>query len=209
VNLQKLMVGLTVTTLATLTWSGAANASIVDVSNPPGTSSCLCTIGLNDYLEIQQQVTDVHGGILAGITLYTLEGDDVDTVNIGVGNAFHSGNTYAFSQTNLDVKSTGTFIDTSAAHIVLTPGENFFIDVSGNPNTTGTVTGNLATNGPYLDGKNLYLVVDATPYLQEGESMAFITYIATPVPVPAAVWLLMSGLGMLTVGFRRRGAALA
>jgi hypothetical protein len=203
------MVGLAVTTLAIFTWSGVTNASIVDVSNPPGTSSCLCTIGLNDHLEIQQQVTDVNGGILAGITLYTLGGDDVDTVNIGVGNGFYPGSSYAFSQANVDIKSTGTFIDTSAADIVLKPNDNFVIDVSGNPNTTGTVAGNLATNGPYLGGKNLYLVVDATVNLQQGESMAFVTYIETPVPVPAAVWLLISGLGMLSVRFRRRRVALA
>jgi hypothetical protein len=206
VKLKKLFRWLAATTLSTVSLAGAAYASTVDVSNPPGTSSCFCGSGLNDFLEIQQQVTDVHGGILAGIDLYTVAGDDFDTVKIGVGNAFYSGS-YAFVQTNVDVKSTGTFIDTSAANIALTSGENFVIDVSGNPKTTGTLSGNLATNGAYLNGKNLYIDVygDGT-YLQQGDSIAFVTYMATPVPVPAALWLLISGLGALTVGYRRRAA---
>ena len=73
---------------------------IVDVNNQPGTSTFAGTAGINDAIESQQQVTDVNGGTLAGVTLYTISGDDTDTVSIGVGNAFYTG-AFAFTQTGV------------------------------------------------------------------------------------------------------------
>ncbi|MGA3319140.1 MAG: PEP-CTERM sorting domain-containing protein [Candidatus Korobacteraceae bacterium] len=163
----------------------AQAGTVLDQNNPPG------DLGLNDSLEWQQQVTDGIGGELAGITLYTQSGSDTDTVKIGVGPAFFFG-TFAFTTTATIVPG-GTFIDTSAADIHLTPGELFVIDVSGGPgccNLTGSTS-------PYSGG-DLYLDIDGNiqDYTQLfGYSMSFQTYInTTTTPEPSSLLLLGTGL---------------
>jgi hypothetical protein len=173
----------------------AQAGTVLDQNNPPG------NLGLNDSLEWQQQVTDGIGGVLAGITLYTQSGSDTDIVKIGVGPGFFFG-TFAFTTTATIVPG-GTFIDTSAADIHLTPGEFFVIDVSGGPgccNLTGSTS-------PYSGG-DLYLDVDGQiqDYTQLfGYSMSFQTYVnTTPTPEPGSLMLLGSGiLGLLGVVRRK------
>jgi hypothetical protein len=171
--------------VALLSGSMAARASVLDQNNPVG------SVGLSDSLEWQQQVTDGIAGVLAGVTLYTNTVSDLDTVSIGVGSAFTTG-PFAFT-TTATLTPTGTFIDTSAANIHLTAGEHFVIDVSGGP-----AVGNLAGNAAAYSGGDLFLnlggPIDYTTAY--GYSMAFQTNM-TPVPLPAAAWLLLSGLGGL------------
>jgi hypothetical protein len=166
--------------------------SILDQDNPPN------NVGLNDSLEWQQQVTVGLGGILSGITLYTQTGTDMDTVKIGVGPGFFTGQ-YSF-ETTVAITSTGTFIDTSAANIVLNPGDFFVIDISGGPGCC-----NLAGSDVPYPGGDLYLnfggVQDYTQLF--GYSLGFQTYMNTEVPEPGT--LVFLGTGALGVaGMLRR-----
>lgn len=166
--------------------------SILDQNNPPG------NVGLNDGLEWQQQVTAGLGGVLSGITLYTASGTDVDTVKIGVGSGFFTGQ-YSF-ETTVGINAGGTFIDTSSANIMLNPGEHFVIDVSGGPGCCNLVGASV----PYSGG-DLYLnfggVQDYTQLF--GYSLSFQTYMNTEVPEPGT--LVFMGTGALGLaGLLRR-----
>ena len=161
-----------------------AQAATLDQSNLPNST------GLNDPFEWQQQVTAGIGGTLAGIVLFTIDGSDTDFVQIGLGPAVFSGS-YAFSTTAIIVP-TGTFIDTSAAGIVLTPGETFVIDVSGGPGCC-----NLSGSKVPYPGGDLYIFDDGswTDQTQSiGVSMAFQTYVGESVPEPGTLALLSCGI---------------
>ena len=171
----------------------SAQASVLDQNNPP------LNVGLNDGLEWQQQVKVGIGGDLAGITLYTNSGSDTDLVRIGVGSAFFMG-TYSFSQT-VSISSTGTFIDTSAANIMLNPGQFFVIDVSQGPGCC-----NLAGSTKAYSGGDLYLDLNGqiTDYTQQfGYSMAFQSYM-NPTPEPGSLILLGTGALGLAGVLRRK-----
>ena len=167
--------------------------SILDQNNPP------LNVGLNDGLEWQQQITVGLGGELSGITLYTNSGVDTDTVKIGVGSAYYTGQ-WAFT-TTVGIGSTGTFIDTSSANILLNPGDHFVIDVSGGPGCC-----NLAGSTTAYSGGDLWLNINGTHYDYTqlyGYSMAFQTYMNTDVPEPGT--LVFMGTGALGLaGLLRR-----
>lgn len=190
---RKSVVCLTLLMFVGLVVSAHAN-SILDQNNPP------LSVGLNDGLEWQQQVTVGLGGILSGITLYTNSGTDVDTVKIGVGPGFFTG-TYAF-QTTVGINSTGTFIDTSSANIALNPGDFFVIDVSGGPGCC-----NLAGSTTPYSGGDLYLDINGqiSDYTQLfGYSMAFQSYMNTDVPEPGTLVFMGTGVLGLAGLLRRR-----
>ena len=183
------------TVLVMLAGLVSAQASTLDQNNPPN------NVGLNDSLEWQQQVTAGIGGQLAGITLYTNAGPDTDLVQIAIGSGFYSG-PYTFSQT---VTINGaTFIDTSSAGILLTPGETFVIDVSEGPGCC-----NLSGSDIPYGGGDLYLNFgngDVEDYTQLfGYSMAFQTYMnpSTPTPEPCSMLLVGAGLGLVGVWRRK------
>ena len=172
----------------------SAQASVLDQNNPP------LSVGLNDSLEWQQQITVGIGGTLAGITLYTNSGSDTDTIKIGVGPAFFTG-TYSF-MTTVTINQGGTFIDTSSAGINLNPGDFFVIDVSGGPGCC-----NLAGSTNPYSGGDLYLDINGniTDYTKQfGYSMAFQTYMGPSVPEPGSLILLGSGVLGLAGVLRRK-----
>lgn len=191
-NSRKPLVWLTLLVFFGFVVSAQAN-SILDQNNPP------LNVGLNDQLEWQQQITVGLGGALSGITLYTNSGVDTDLVQIGVGDAWYSGQ-WAFS-TTVGIGTGGTFIDTSSANILLQPGDHFVIDVSGGPgccNLAGSIN-------PY-GGGDLWLNVGGQlfDYTQlYGYSMAFQTYMNTEIPEPGT--LVFMGTGALGLaGMLRR-----
>jgi hypothetical protein len=188
----KSAVWLTLLMFLALVVSAHAN-SILDQDNQPD------NVGLNDSLEWQQQVTVGLGGILSGITLYTQSGTDVDTVKIGVGPAFFTGQ-YSF-ETTVGIDSTGTFIDTSSANIFLNPGDFFVIDISGGPGCC-----NLAGSGTPYSGGHLYLnfggVQDYTELF--GYSLGFQTYMNTEVPEPGTLAFMGTGALGLAGMLRRK-----
>ncbi len=167
--------------------------SILDQNNPPN------NVGLNDGLEWQQQVTTGVAGQLSGITLYTQSGVDTDLVRIGVGDAYYNGQ-WAFQET-VGIGAGGTFIDTTAANILLSAGQHFVIDVSGGPGCCNLYGSTI----PYSGG-DLYLNINGqiSDYTQLfGYSMAFQSFMNTDVPEPGT--LVFMGTGVLGLaGMLRR-----
>ena len=190
---RKSAVWLTMLMFVAFVVSAHAN-SILDQNNPASGS-----LGLNDGLEWQQQVTVGLGGILSGITLYTINGTDTDTIKIGVGPAFFTGQ-YSF-ETTVGINAGGTFIDTSSANIALNPGDFFVIDISGGPGCC-----NLAGSTTPYSGGDLYLnfggVQDYTQLF--GYSLAFQTYMNTEVPEPGTLVFLGTGVLGLASLLRRK-----
>jgi hypothetical protein len=187
-----------------LALAGVAQAAMVlDQSNVGNPSTYG---GLNDTFEWQQQVTDGIGGELAGVELFAqpAAGTDTVTVSIGLGPGFYTG-PFAFT-TIATITPSGTFINTSAADIVLTPGEEFVIDFSGGSNTDG-VADLISTYA----GGDLFANVNGTVYnftIDAGQTMVFETFIASSVPEPQDAALFGSGLiGLLGVAWVRRRRA--
>lgn len=70
-------------------------------------------------------------------------------------------------------------------------------------------TGQLVLGGRFGD-----VVVTDTEFstfskFSVGGGLAYVSFVPTPVPVPAGIWLFMSGIGLLGVVSRRRRAAIA
>jgi hypothetical protein len=179
----------------------AARADIiVDQNNSAGVGSG----SLNDSFEWQQQVTDGIGGVLAGVELFTLDGTDTVTVSIGLGSGFYMG-PFAFT-TTAAIGSDGTFIDTSAAGIDLTPGESFVIDVSDGPGCCNLAAVNsLYAGGDLFFNNNGHIInVNAAGGPSSAYSLGFETFIgSSSAPEPGTVALFGSGLASL-IWIRRR-----
>jgi hypothetical protein len=184
-----------------------AGTIILDQSNVSNPSNYG---GLNDALDWQQQVTAGSGGVLAGVELFRPPfggSSDTLTVSIGLGttgqgSAFFAG-PFAFTK-NTTVTQSGTFIDTSAANILLTSGEQFVIDVTGGLGQTGGVNYYVATlSTPYAGGGLFF----AQGFNAFNNSMAFETFNVTPVsaiPEPETLALMGTGLGALALVRRTR-----
>lgn len=181
--------------------AGAAHAvAVLDQSNLP------TNLRYTDTDEWQQEVTAGVSGELDGIELYG--GDVSNLVRIAVGDAFQTG-PFDFSQT-VHLTATGLYIDTSAAHITLSAGDTFVIDVSGGT-TCCFLKGSTATyaGGDLYDKGGNFPPLDWTTSI--GGSLAFQTFMAPAVtdavPEPGA-WLLMTaGFGLTGAAVRRRRAA--
>ena len=190
-----------------LALAGSAQAGQLDQSN-------LQTFtGLATFVEFQQQVTAGIGGLLVGVELYTTLSPpdqdpgvaELDTVSIGVGPGFFAG-VFSFT-TQAVIEPGGTYIDTSAAGIYLTPGERFVIDVT-DPQS-GTCC-NLGGAYRVYPGGDLFMKQGSTISDDSTEvSMAFETFMdpnATPpepgTPEPGT--LALFGSGVLGVAWMRR-----
>jgi hypothetical protein len=190
-----------------LALAGSAQAGQLDQSN-------LQTFtGLATFVEFQQQVTAGIGGLLVGVELYTTLSPpdqdpgvaELDTVSIGVGPGFFAG-VFSFT-TQAVIEPGGTYIDTSAAGIYLTPGERFVIDVT-DPQA-GTCC-NLGGAWRVYSGGDLFMKQGSTISDDSTEvSMAFETFMdpnATPpepgTPEPGT--LALFGSGVLGVAWMRR-----
>jgi hypothetical protein len=209
---------------ATLALAGGARANnpVLDQSSAPGPGV------VYDVFEFMQVVTAGRSGLLDGITLYgqnyrlpdgsLLFGDGhTDLVRIALGGetvqAFNviPPPTYLFSDT-LELDYLGTFIDTSAAGIQLTAGQQFIIDISQGDGDGYTTTGGLSNYG----GGGFYQVVPIGAFGQTfadpaNDSLSFQTFVDAPLPPPAVpepdVWALMLlGFGGLGAMLRRRRA---
>jgi hypothetical protein len=192
-----------------LAFAGTAQAGVIDQSNPQTYT------GLATFNEFQQQVTDGIGGLLVGIELYTAAFPpdqtpavhELDTVSIGVGPGFFAG-TFSFT-TQAWIEPGGTYIDTSAAGIYLTPGEQFVIDVT-DPQF-GTCC-NLGGAWSVYYGGDLFVKAGSTisdASTSPGISLAFDTFMdpnaAPPGPgTPEPGTLALFGSGVLGVAWMRR-----
>jgi hypothetical protein len=182
--------------------SAAGAAAIVDQSNLPTNVRYL---GSDEW---QQQVTAGVGGQLDGVMLY---GDDPSNlVRIALGDAFQSG-PFVFSQT-VHLIDGGFYIDTSAAHILLSAGQAFVIDVSGGSASCCTLRGSSANyaGGDMYDISPPFPPFDWTAEL--GGSLAFRTFMgpatASAAPEPSAWLLLTAGFGLIGAALRRRATVL-
>jgi hypothetical protein len=206
---MRLLIGQCSLILPFLALAGSAQAGQLDQSN-------LQTFtGLATWVEFQQQVTAGIGGLLVGVELYTTLSPpgqnpgvaELDTVSIGVGPGFFAG---AFSFiTQAWIEPGGTYIDTSAAGIYLTPGELFVIDVT-DPQA-GTCC-NLGGAWRVYSGGDLFMKQGSTISEDSGSpgtSMAFETFMdpnaAPPEPgTPEPGTLALFGSGVLGVAWMRR-----
>jgi hypothetical protein len=202
-----------------------ANNPVLDQSSAPGNGA------VYDVFEFMQVVTAGRSGLLDGITLYgqnfrlpdgsLLFGDGhTDLVRIALGGetvqAFNviPPPTYLFSDT-LELDFLGTFIDTSAAGIQLTAGQQFIIDISQGDGDGYTTTGSFGGYG----GGGFYQVVPIGNFGQTfadpgSDSLSFETFVDEPLPPPAVpepeTWaLLLLGFGGLGAMLRRRRVAAA
>jgi len=150
--------------------------------------------GLNDSLEWQQQVTAGIGGMLAVIELFG-DNNDTVTVSIGLGAGPFAG-PFAFT-TSASITQSGAFIDTLAANILLTPGEQFVIDTSGGSGHTNA--GLFNASFPYAGG-GLFRIGGENAF---DDHMIFETFVLTKggasTPEPTSLVLLSLGLGMISV----------
>jgi hypothetical protein len=194
----KLLCGAAIAILAT----AAHAATVVDQENLPSVNW-----GLNDSFEWQQQVTAGISGLLAGIELFGSSPSDL--VRIGLGDAFSTG-PFAFSE-QVSLNSSGFYIDTSQANIMLTAGEPFVVDVSdGSPKyQCCLLEASYSLTNPAYSGGDLYLnyygdiVNYSTSYYHD--DMAFITFMkSSAVPEPSAWTMILLGFaGVGYAGYRR------
>jgi hypothetical protein len=164
---------------------GAQAGIILDQRHPISGS-----VVLNDNLEWQQQVTAGRGGVLAGIDLF-VSPNGFFTVSIGLGSAFFNG-PFAFTISTDLFGPDGVFIDTSAANIHLTPGETFVIDLSSADADFGLIGSATAyAGGDLFVNGGVYNDSDFTAATL-GDSLAFETFMESPIPEPGTFWLLLS-----------------
>ncbi|MDB5440454.1 MAG: sorting protein [Caulobacteraceae bacterium] len=177
---------------AAATGMSAAAAVVVDQSNLGAQD-----VGLNgvDY-GWQQQVTAGLSGRLAGVTLFGIGGA---RVRIGLGDAVTAG-PFAFSDL-VTLAVGGTFIDTTAANLILAAGDRFVIDLTDSTNGYG------ATTNPYAGG-HLFLVPPGGPTFDYttayGIALRFVTFVDTGVPEPATWTVMLIGFGAVGGALRRR-----
>jgi len=186
----------------TLACSAAQAAPVLDQNSAPFGGS------LYEALEWQQQVTAGVAGQLSGITLYG--GGTNVLVRLAQGDGFYSG-PYAFSQAAV-LAGGGTFIDTSAANIMLTAGQHFVIDLSQG------FGGNISTAASPYPGGHLFLNFGVPSDYTNccNISLAFQTFMEVRAPDPDAdpnpaavpepsVWAMMlMGFGALGAAMRRQ-----
>jgi len=203
--------------LAALARAGGARAggAVLDQSAAPDSSNLLF-----DLFEFQQVVTDGVGGTLSGLTLYgfnfTFNGQLIfgdnqpDLVRIALDGP-GVGLDYLFSE-NVVLGFEGTFIDTSAAGIQLSPGEQFVIDIQGDGNG---VQGSDST----YPGGDLFVIEGSFVGDQDrqgGGALAFQTFVTPPgsttpsaAPEPGVWALMILGFAGLGAELRRRRTELA
>lgn len=200
--------------VAVLASAAHALPAVQDQFNPP------FGVDMNSQLEWQQQVTAGIGGTLQGVELFG--NDNSNVVRIGLGAAVAT--SYVFTSPTIHFSGpntgTGTYIDTSSAGIVLTPGDKFVIDVE-----AGDMPVGLQGSKSVYPGGDLYIYdpaplskwedLDTTPGVTPF-SLAFVTYVGDSPPI--AVYQAPAGGGgaapepatwaMLIMGVAGIGAAL-
>ena len=142
---------------------------------------------------IRQQVTADMSGVLAGVTLWDL---GTDTVSIIRGTLAAPGTLLFQTTASLNY---GVFVDTSAANILLNPGDQYFIQLSGG--NIGCCT--VPTSATVYAGNALDYGFGPTTQW----TLAFQTFIdpdAVPVPEPGTFGLMLGSIVLLGLTLRRR-----
>jgi hypothetical protein len=166
--------------------SAASAAPVLDQNNTPNFNVGFC----GGDCEWQQQVTAGVSGLLTGVEMF---GFGPEELRIGLGAAFSHG-PFLFDQ----VVPVATVVDVSAAHIIVTAGSHFVLDVI-------HAAEELGPNIPYAGG-DLWLNLPGIffqDYTQSfGYSLGFKTFV-DPSAIPEPCSLVLMATGLLGLGAMR------